>query len=310
MTPAAATGLVVARRIGIALVFLIIMLRPGIGEAEAPTRLADVEVLVVVDRTRSMAALDHGDREPRIEGVKEDLAELADALPGARFGMLAFGAEARLVLPFTTDANAFHAAVETLYLEGPQDGVGSRADRPVPELVEVLQRAEEKDRDRRRIVVYVGDGEDTTQEGQDHSFRALRDLADGGVVLGYGTTEGAVMPVSDDLDPDEGYVRDPETFDDAISRADPENLERIADELGVPFEQRTGAGGMEEVAESFEASIIEGGGDDARPAQHDLTWVFGLVLLGLVLLELRAGWRALLTSRHTLLPPDTKGVGR
>ncbi|MFC5728722.1 MULTISPECIES: vWA domain-containing protein [Nocardioides] len=307
MSPAAATGLVIARRVGIALVFWVVLLRPGIGEAETALRLSDVEVLVVVDQTRSMAALDHQGREPRIDGVKKDLAELADALPGARFGMLAFGAEARLVLPFTTDTNAFHAAVETFYLEGPQDGVGSRADRPVLELMEILGRAEEQDPDRRRVVVFVGDGEDT-REGEDHSFSPIGELVDGGVVLGYGTTDGAVMPVSDDLSTGEGYIRDPETGGDAVSRADPEKLETIADQLGVPFEHRTASGGMGPIAASFEASLAEDGG--SRPAQHELTWLFGLVLFGLVLLELRAGWRALWTSQQTLLAPVAKGTRR
>lgn len=308
MSPAAATGLVVARRIGIALVFWVVLLRPGVGEAEAPTRLSDVEVLVVLDQTRSMAALDHHGREPRIDGVKKDLAELADALPGAEFGLLAFGAQARLVLPFTTDATAFHAAIETFYLEGPQDGVGSRADRPVPELIRVLERAEEQDPDRRRIVVFVGDGEDTTQEVEGHSFTTVGNLADGGVVLGYGTAEGAVMPVADDLGTSEGYLRDSQTGADAVSRADLENLETIAGQMSVPFEHRTGPGGMDRIAAAFEASYVDG--DDVRAAQHDLTWLFGLVLLGLVLLELRAGWRALWTSRRTLLAPGMTEAGR
>jgi len=289
-------------------VFVIVLLRPGIGEAEVPTQLSDVEVLVVMDRTRSMAALDHGDREARIRGAQADLAALSDELPGARFGLLAFGAETRLVMPFTTDAAAFDAAVETFYLEGPQDGIGSRADRPVPELREVLERAEDNDADRRRIVVYVGDGEDTATEGQDRSFADLDDLVDGGVVLGYGTTQGAVMPISDDYDSSEGFVRDPETYDNAISQADPDNLEQIADELGVPFEHRTSAGGMDRIAESFDASFVNE--DGGRPAQHDLTWVFGLLLLGLVLLELRAGWRALWASQQALLPQDAKGAPR
>lgn len=313
MSPSTATVLVVARRIGIALTFVLVLLRPGVGEADAPTQLADLDVLVVVDRTRSMAALDFDDREPRIDGVKADLAALADELPGARFGMLIFGAEARLVLPFSTDVTAFEAAVDTVYLEGPQDGEGSRADRPVPELTEVLKRAEEQRPERRRVVVYVGDGEDTAVDGgsgNDPSFEDVRELIVGGIVLGYGTEKGAGMPSSDDLDIEQGYVLDPETNQTAISKADLENLAKIADELGVPFAHRTSPAGIGEIAESFEASYVDGGGGDARPAEHDLTWLFGLVLLALVLVELRAGWGAVWASRTTLLPPRAKGPRR
>ncbi|WP_435770958.1 vWA domain-containing protein [Nocardioides sp. SYSU DS0651] len=309
MSPALASALVIARRVGIALTFVVVLLRPGVGEAEVPTQLSDLEVLVVVDRTRSMAALDHADRQARIQGVQADLTTLAEKLPGARFGMLLFGAETRLVLPFTTDAAAFAAAVETIQLEGPRDGTGSRADRPVPELREVLERAEESAPQRRRVVVYAGDGEDTTQAGQDRSFAQVADLVDEGVVLGYGTTRGAVMPVSDDYDASEGFVRDNDSYDNAVSRADLDNLRSIAEELGVPFEHRTGPGGMGAVAASFDASYADSR-DGGRPAEHDLTWLFGLLLLGLVLLELRAGWRAVWTAPHTLAGRDPSGAGR
>ena len=312
MSPRLATVLVVARRVGIVVAFVLVLLRPGFGQADAPTQLADVDVLVVVDRTRSMAALDHEDRRARIQGAQEDLDDLAAALPGARFGMLTFGgAEARLTLPFTTDAAAFESAVETLYLEGPRDGVGSRADRPVPELTDVLERSEESDPDRRRIVVYVGDGEDTAPDsGEDESFDEIGELAAGGVVLGYGSTRGAKMPVSDDYDDDEGFVQDSQTFEDAVSRADLDNLREIADELGVPFEHRTEPGGMGEIAEQFESAYVEGEDGAVRPGQHDLTWLFGLLLLGLVLFELRAGWQAAWRSHDALLPPGVRGADR
>lgn len=308
LSPTVRTALLVTRRIAIVVAFVLVLLRPGFGETKLPTQLTDVDVLVVVDRTRSMAALDHEGREPRIDGAKEDLTELVKSLPGARLGMLAFGTDARLLLPLTTDSAAFTAAVETLYLEGPKDGVGSRADRPVAEVKEVLERAKEKHPERRRMVIYIGDGEDTTTEGQDQDFGDLDGLVDGGIVLGYGTTEGALMPESDDLDPGDGYVRDSQTGDEAVSRADLDNLKDIADELGVRFEHRTGGGGTDEIADSFEAAYSEGEGD--RPGQHNLTWLFGLILFGLVLLELHAGWRTIWTSSQALLPAEPKGRGR
>lgn len=310
MSPAAATAVVVARRVAIALAFVVVLLRPGIGEAEVATQVADVDVIVVLDRTRSMAALDHDGREPRIRGAQDDLRALADALPGARLAMLSFGAEARLTLPFTTDASAFESAVETIELEGPQEGEGSRADRPAAELQEVLERAAEQRPDRRRIVVYVGDGEDTAPAGADQSFDDVADLVSGGVVLGYGTAEGAAMPADDDLDGDRGHVTDPETDGTAISRADLDNLRGIAEELDVPFRHRTGPGGIDAVVESFEASYDDGGRGDARPAEHDLTWVAGLVLLGLVLAELRSGWRSVWGARHTLAAAPSRGGPR
>lgn len=301
-SPGTASVLRLVRRVALVLVFLLLLLRPSIGGSQAPVQVADVDVVVVVDRTRSMAALDHAGSAPRITGVVDDLHALADALPAARFAIIAFGAEARLTLPLTTDTASFESGVDTLVLEGPRDGAGSRADRPVAELVRVLQRTEEQRPDRRRVVVYLGDGEDTTSGGTDQTFADAADLVDAGVVLGYGTARGAAMPTSDDLDPDRGLVRTPETGDTAISRADADNLRRIADELGVGFVARTGTGGpgdIAAIADGFDASFADD--DVARPGAHDLAWVLGLVLLGLVLLELRAGWRDVWTAGDALL---------
>ncbi|UUW89829.1 vWA domain-containing protein [Pimelobacter simplex] len=304
MNPTTATALVVLRRVAIVLAFVAVLLRPGVGQTSVSEQLSDLDVLVVVDRTRSMAALDHDGRNPRIRGVQADLTALAKALPGARFGLLTFGAETRLVMPFSSDTTAFDAAVETIYLEGPKDGAGSAADRPVPELTAVLKRAQEQRPERRRIVVYAGDGENTTgaDDSERQSFEDVRDLVAGGAVLGYGTSDGGPMPESDGLDGAAGYVRDPETAETAISHADLGNLREIADQLGVRFQHRTGPGDLAPLVKSFAASYSDGQGGHDRPAKHDLTWLAALVLLGLVLLELRAGWHAVWTSRHALRP--------
>lgn len=298
------SALVVARRAGIVLAFVLVLLQPGFGERAAPTQLADLEVLVVVDRTRSMAALDH-QGGPRIHGVQQDLVALADELPGARFSLLTFGKEVTLELPFTSDTTTFKTAVETMRLEGVFDGDGSLMDRPLEAMEEVLQRADDQHPDRRRMVVFVADGENTSG-GEQRSFEGLEDLVDGGAVLGYGSEEGARMPEADDLSEDEGYIYDFETSADAISRIDEDNLRRIADEMGIDYVHRTEPGGMDRVADGFEATYALDD-DEGRTSEHDLTWVFGLLLLGLVLLELRSQWRALWTS-HTALASQRKGA--
>jgi Ca-activated chloride channel homolog len=296
------TALVLARRIGIVVALVLVLLQPGFGTRAAPTQLSDIEVLVVVDRTRSMAALDYQDG-PRVYGAQQDLAELADALPGARFALLTYGSHVELELPFTSDSTTFGTAIETLRLEGPFDGSGSLADRPLEAMREILERAEEQHPDRRRMVVYVSDGENTA-DGEQASFSELEDLVDGGIVLGYGTEEGATMPEADNLSTEDGYIYDQDKGEDAISRIDEDNLEAIAAELGIDYAHRTEPGGMRALADDFEASYTLDEGADA-PAEHDLTWLFGLILLGLVLLELRSWWRALWTS-HTALAPARK----
>ncbi|MEZ0578263.1 VWA domain-containing protein [Nocardioides sp. MH1] len=290
-------ALVVARRVAIVVVLMVVLWQPGFGTRASSTRSSDVDVLVVVDRTRSMAALDYQGR-PRIDGVERDLTDLAAALPGSRFALLTFGGDATLELPYTSDTATFTTAVDTLRLEGPFDGTGSRVDRPLGLMKSVLERAEAQHPDRRQVVVLVSDGENT-DDGEQQSFAELDDLVGGGVVLGYGTSDGAKMPAAQDLSDEEGYVYDQATGEDAISRIDEDNLQTIADQLGVDYVHRTEPGGMTAIADGFEASYAQDGSGDA-PAKHDLTWLFGLLLLALVLVELRSWWRALWTSHHAL----------
>lgn len=298
------TALVLARRFAIVVALVVVLLQPGFGTRAAPGQVADIEILVVVDRTRSMAALDY-QGGPRIYGAQADLTALAEALPGARFALLTYGSEVELELPFTSDGLTFGTAVETLRLEGPFDGSGSAADRPLDAMRDILERADEQHPDRRRMVVLVGDGENTTGSDQ-RSFEELEDLVDGGIVLGYGTDEGARMPEADDLSEEDGYVYDQDRGEDAISRIDEDNLQTIADQLAIDYTHRTAPGGMDAIAADFEATYAYDESDGA-PAEHDLTWVFGLLLLALVLLELRSWWRALWTS-HTALQPARKEV--
>lgn len=287
---------VLARRVAIVALTIGILLQPGFEGARAPEPSADVEILVVVDRTRSMAALDH-QSGPRIYGVQRDLTAIAAAVPGARFGLVTYGSSVELELPFTSDLTTFRTAVETLRLEGPFDGSGSTADRPLETMREILARADEQHPERRRFLIFASDGENTTAEEQ-ASFAELDALLDGGIVLGYGTDAGAKMPQSDDLSPDDGYVYDQERGEDAISSIDEGNLRSIAQELGVGYEHRADETGADRLASGFEARL-DGSEEDA-PVRGDVTWLLGLVLLALTLLELRRWWRAIWTSATAL----------
>ena len=123
---------------------------------------------------------------------------------------------------------------------------------------------------------------------------------DGGAVLGYGTTKGGPMPNAEDLTNDDGFIQDPSTGTTAVSHEDPKTLAALAKQLGVRFVQRSSPGGMDAIADSFKSSYVAASSAEDAVAAHDLTWVFGLILLGLVLLELRDGWRAAWTSRKVL----------
>lgn len=288
--------LTILRRILIALTFVVVLLQPGYGQRPAETKVADVEVMVVVDRTRSMAAVDWDGEKPRIDGVQSDVKALVDALPGTRFSLITWGTSARLELPFTTDTNALMNAVDTVRLESPYDGTGTKVDTPLEAMGDELERAEKQYPDRRRMLVFLSDGENTADGGQE-SFADLATYVDGGLVLGYGTESGAPMPVADDLSDKDGYIE--VKGGKALSKAQPDNLRTIADETGTRFVSRGRPGGIDELAAGFGGEYTAQPDVDS-PAANDLTWVAGLVLFALLLWELRSDWRAIWSAPRAL----------
>jgi len=294
--------LVLLRRVAMVALLVAMFLRPAVGEAEVPLVQADLEVLVVLDRTKSMDAEDYDGDERRLVGARQDLVQLTRDLPGARFAMLTFGDDTRLELPFTTDTTAFGSLVETVRTENPFSATGSLVDRPLEDMDEILTRAAEADPDRRRLVVFVSDGENTA-DGEQASFAPLAELVDGGVVLGYGTEEGGPMRYDPEDDDDLGqdFIPDTETYEDARSRIDEANLQAIAEQMGVGYVHRDAPdeAGIRALADSFASKPVpDPDAPDDLPADLELTWVLAGALLVLGALELRSSWRGLLGARR------------
>jgi Ca-activated chloride channel family protein len=253
------------------------------------------QVLVVLDRTTSMSALDRPDGRPRLDGVRADLAALTDTLGGARFALVTWGRSVREVLPFTSDRAAFSQAVELTEAEDPRAGAGSSVDRPLPEVTEILRRAAEQHPERGLVLLVLSDGEDTSGDPP-RSWASLAPLVDGGAVLGYGTAAGGTMP-RDGGRPGAGpLLVDPRTGEPAVSRLDEDNLRRIARDLGVPYLHRSTRGGLARWA----ASLPEPDATLRRRAAApvDPAWVLGLLVLALALVELRRWWRELHAVRR------------
>lgn len=276
-------------RIALLVLAVLIAVRPGFGDSGGAetARGAELEVLLVVDRTLSMSALDHAGAHSRLEGVREDLTDITEALPNSSFAMITFGKEPSLRLPFTSDPDAVEAAVDDLAREPMLDGVGTKVDRPLELMTEVLKRAEEAHPDRKRVVVFASDGENTLP-GRNASFSGLRKYVDEAAVLGYGTSTGGLMPSGGN--PPWSVVRDLRTGQDAITRVDEGNLERIAEQMDGDYTLRGGGASLTDYARGLADGTDEP--DEETEAKHQLyPWLALLAaLLGIV--ELRRTWDA------------------
>jgi Ca-activated chloride channel family protein len=168
---------------------------------------------------------------------------------------------------------------------------------------------------RRQVLVYAGDGEDT-DEADDTSdpdgtgatpFAGVRGQLQGGVVLGYGTEDGGVMPLRP-ADPDRpppspaeaaeagGLVPDVRTGGPAVSHASPTNLEEIADQIDASFVRADGHQDMGAVARAVQKQAYAG--LEPVRASRQVSWLWGLLLLVLVAPDLRHGWRRWLQARR------------
>lgn len=275
------------RRTAMVAMVAVIAAAPGLDGGSAEARASSVDVVFVVDVTTSMGAEDYPGGI-RLDGARADVAELAEHLAGARFSLVTFARDAVVELPFTTDATALSTAMSVVEPESYLYATGSSIDRPLETLKALLDRAEESDPDRARVVFYLGDGEQTA-DSEPSSFAEIGEVVAGGAVLGYGTAEGGRMLQYDgfsereDLD----YVSDG-NGGDAVSVLDEEALGEIADQLGVTYLHRSGpdADGLGDVVDLQAIAEVSDGGDGPTASTIRLYWIPAVALGGLALWEL------------------------
>lgn len=292
------------RRGAMVLATVVIGLAPAV-PAETRTVETNAEVFFVVDRTGSMAAEDHDGARPRLDGVREDVAALVEALPAARYSIIGFDSQAARQLPLTTDARAVRTWTQTLRQEITDYSAGSSLDRPLPALTEALEGAAERNPANVRLVFLLTDGENT--EGAPPTaaagYEALAPLVDAGAVLGYGTAQGGRMRSYDGTGTTGAGTDAPFILDHtrpgsppAVSRIDEDNLRRLAAALDVPYTHRVSPGGLAELVAGVDVEELAADGRRDISTYRDVTWPVALVLAGLLAWEayvLAARWRRL-----------------
>ncbi|MBX3098079.1 MAG: VWA domain-containing protein [Salinibacterium sp.] len=307
-------------RLAMIVLLIVIASRPTIPtDGQGPKASGGLEVYVVVDTTSSMAAEDWGNAQPRLDGVKADVEKIVDALVGAQFSLVTFDAVAVQRVPLTTDSSAMISAVSVVRQEVTTYSRGSSIDVAVPRLQKLLSEAQALAPDQRRVLFYLGDGEQTASLPPG-SFAELAPYLNGGAVLGYGTTAGARMlenlgdqptrfgdtatgaPTPTPAPVDTSFIQDYSGSEpvDAVSRIDETALKSIADELGLTYVHRASDSSVLPALAGIDVGelTIEAGEPDSSV---ELYWIFvipfGILVLlelfgvGALVLELRGGRR-------------------
>ncbi len=262
---------------------VIAALRPGVGSVATSAANTELDVVFVVDLSGSAGAEDWNGNEPRLVGMRSDIEQLALQHAGARFALITFDSKAQYRLPFTTDTTALQQAVRLAQPQASARSQGSSIGAGAEQLRQVLMNSIDYNPERLRVVYYLGDGEitsDTTPE----RYRGSADLIQGGKVFGYGTENGGRMRDSDPYSRGE-YIRD-RYGQDGISKIDEDNLQDIADDLGVEYQHRDAD--SEPQAADIHPERGEGAAQRGGVTTFPVYWVFALVAAGWMLVE--CGW--------------------
>ncbi len=267
------------------LVFLI-GLRPMTEKVDAEVEMKNLDVLFVVDTTMSMWARDVNGSQPRMKSVTRDMEHIMEMLAGGNFGLITFDDFSHVEAPFTQDMSDIRSCMKTFAMPDSYRAQGTSMSTPIGDMESLLLSSSKKE-NRKTIVFFISDGESTRYnetgltDSEREGYEKLAQYIDGGAVLGYGTETGGRMRG------EYGYVEDPETWEDALSKLDENNLNQIADALGLSYQHMTVSEQIEPMLEKIRASSAMVTANTAGIVSYeDLYYWFAIPLILLLLYEL------------------------
>ena len=211
---------------GFGLAFLVLALaRPQRGLAESRVRTDAVDIVLVVDVSTSMRALDFSTalkRMDRLDAVKEVLSQFIRARPNDRMGLVAFAAMPYTSAPLTLDHGWLLQQVERLQTGMIEDGtaIGDAIASGVNRLRESRARS--------KLVVLLTDGlNNRGHMSPDNAAQAAKALGIRVYTVGAGSSGLVEIPVQDPFGGTH-LVRQRMEMDE-------EGLKRIATTTGAEF---------------------------------------------------------------------------
>jgi Ca-activated chloride channel homolog len=194
--------------------------RPELGEWMREVHQRGVDIMVVLDTSRSMLATDVP--PTRLARARREVQALLGRLRGDRVGLVTFAGDARLLCPLTSDPTSFRIFLDDADTTSNALGgtaVGEGLERALDALSEGAEGA--------RVIILLTDGEDHASDPAptEVAWRAMADNVPVHVIT-FGTAEGSEIPVVRD-DGTVDVVRD-EAGQPVISRPDEPLLERVA----------------------------------------------------------------------------------
>ena len=200
---------------------------PRWGGTEVPVQFNDVQLVIVLDVSRSMAA---DDVEPdRLTAAKEALVKILTKLTNERVALVIFSGDALLRFPLTHDLNAAENVISTLttgsvlLTKGTNTSAGLELAHSVSD--PIFQSA--------KLILLLSDGEDFSKE----TFLSATRFKDGSskfLVAGVGTLQGGMIRAVDRFNGKPYYLLQKDGSP-AISKLNENTLLKIAQAAGGTY---------------------------------------------------------------------------
>ncbi len=254
----------------------IINLRPMKKDYNMDVEMKNLDVMFVVDTTISMWAEDV-DNKPRMDAVMRDCEYIIEQLDGSNFALIRFDNKSQILAPFTQDSKNVLDAFSTISSPSKYYAKGSNLNVIEKDMSDLLISSSKKE-GRMTVVFFISDGE-VTDGSELMSYSQFERYIDGGAVLGYGTEKGGKMKDS------YSYIKDPETYQDAISKLDENNLHKIAEDMKIDYVHMERTNNIDYILSGVRAaskSVV----DEGKGVNYEDTYFYFVIpLLIMLLLE-------------------------
>lgn len=179
------------------------LFRPQLGSQKMELNAEGVEVVFVIDVSKSMAAEDI--KPQRLKLAQIQLKKLTEILDGNRMGLIAFAGQVGVISPLTQDIGALNLFIDSLDFNIFTEQ-GTNIAFALQEAKDLLTRGGGGEKNRTKVVVLITDGEDHSGE----ATAAIAELKNADIrtfVIGVGTNEGGKIPIRDQFGQTTGYLK-------------------------------------------------------------------------------------------------------
>lgn len=260
--------------------FGLALARPQWGFTWREIKRSGLDIMVVVDTSRSMLAPDL--KPNRLQQAKWGIRDLLSELHGDRVGLVAFAGVSYLQCPLTSDYAAMMMYVEDLNV-----GLVPRGGSAITEALRKAAEAFDDASDADRVLVLISDGEDTSANPLD-AIPLLKENNIRLYAIGVGSLEGELIPVQDESGR-ETFLRD-RSGNIVKSTLDENMLQRLAISTGGAYLRAApGQFGFERLAGEEWSKLNTSSGEVERIRMYEdrAGWFIGAGLLLLMLEAVR-----------------------